>query len=330
MSKYIRIAVSVVLLSVIAWRTNWGEVGAKFANLNYGLWFGAVVIALLIQLACAMRWQIFARELQFQHTLMQYNAFYLIGMYFNLLLPTSVGGDVMRVWYLDGASGRKLAAFASVALERLNGLLILIAMACVGVLISPVPLPMWITASVWSIAGVAVLGSAALLFLRGIDKLPANLRQQLQTVLEIMRVPRVIAGATLASILVQVLGVGCLWCLGGSLGLEVPVAYYCILGPMVALLTLLPISVNGMGVREFGTYLFLAELSVNESTSNTFAFLWFATSVAVSLLGGLVYLFGAYPKAQTTNTPDDKGVDNHGSIDRDTDQGRAREHHKAA
>ena len=73
----------------------------------------------------------------FERTLQQYSAYYFIGMYFSLLLPTSVGGDVMRVWYLERQIGRKWAALASVFLERLNGLLVLIAVACVGVLFAP-------------------------------------------------------------------------------------------------------------------------------------------------------------------------------------------------
>ena len=131
------------------------------------------------------------------------------------------------------------------------------------------------------------------------------------------------------SILVQLTGVVSLWCIGMALGLDIPVAYYCILGPMVSLLTLLPISVNGMGVRELGTVAFLAPLEVHEDTAKTLALLWFAVNVAVSLLGGMVYLFGAYPKAKTTADPMKEGTD-HGSVDRDSDQGREREHSKAA
>ena len=128
MSKYLRIGVSVVLLAFIGWKTDWANVGDKFAHLNVVYWLGAVVALVLAQFVSARRWQLFARELRFERTLGQYSAYYFIGMYFNLLLPTSVGGDVMRVWYLNGESGRKMAALASVFLERVNGLLVLIAM----------------------------------------------------------------------------------------------------------------------------------------------------------------------------------------------------------
>ncbi|MBI2808899.1 MAG: flippase-like domain-containing protein [Planctomycetes bacterium] len=329
MSKYIRIAVSAILLTVIAWRTDWSVVADKFANLEIGFWLAAVGVLVAAQFVSARRWQIFARELRFGQTLRQYSAYYFIGMYFNLALPTSVGGDVMRVFFLDAKSGRKLAAFASVLLDRANGLVVLIAMACLGVLIAPVALPWWIHACVWGVAGAAVVGIALLPVVQNARFLPVQRRQQIKTMILLMRIPRVFFGTTAMSILVQAFGVFTLWLVSLSLGLEIPIAYCCVLGPMVSLLTLLPISVNGMGVRELGTVVFLAPMGVDADSAKTLAFLWFAVNVAVSLLGGLVYLAGAYPKAQAA--PDEKeGTADHGPVDRDSDQGREGQHQKAA
>jgi len=232
----------------------------------------------------------------------------------------------VRVWYLDGQSGRKLAAFASIALERLNGLLVLICVACVGVLIAPMALPAAIQISVWSVAGGAVLVMLSLPIVRNWKRMPRQRREQVKTVLDTMRHPHVMIGATVMSILVQLTGVVSLWLITRALDLPIPFAYCCILGPMVSLLTLLPISVNGMGVRELGTVVFLAPLGIHEDMAKTLAFLWFMVNVAVSLEGGLVYLFGAYPKAQT---PVNEGAPD-GSLDRDSDQGREGQHQKAA
>ncbi len=326
-STYLRIGVSALLLGIIAWRTDWEVVAGKFANLNWGLWLAAIGVMALAQVFSARRWQLFAQEMRFTRTLPQYCAYYFIGTYFNLLLPTSVGGDVVRVWYLDGKSGRKLAAFASVFLERVNGLLVLIAVACIGAVITPIPLPWWVHAIVWSVGGCALLGIISLPLVQRWGRLPLERRTQLKSLLDQVHTPRVLGEATCMSMLVQVAGVISLWLIGMALGLEIPVAYYCILGPMVSLLTLLPISVNGMGVRELGTVAFLLPLNVHEDTSKSLAFLWFASGVAISLLGGLIYLIGAYPRAATNSA--NEGNEN-GFVDRDTDQGRTGEHKQAA
>lgn len=292
MRKYIRIAVTALLFTLIAWRTNWSDVADKFAGLRLEMWFAAVGLYVLAQIASARRWQLYARELHFEERLGAYCAYSFIGMYFSLVLPTLVGGDVMRVWYLNGRSGRKWAALASVLAERVNGLLILVATACVGVLICPVELPWWMTLSVWGIAGGAILGVASIPILQRWPRLSVERRQQLQTLWDLLRAPKLFAETTFMSILVQVAAILLLWCLGIGLGLDVPITYYCVLVPMVSLLMLLPISLNGMGVREGGTVLFLLPLGVDESASLSLAFLWFTTGVAVSLMGGVVYLCG--------------------------------------
>jgi uncharacterized membrane protein YbhN (UPF0104 family) len=316
-NKFLRLAVSAGLLGLLGWKTDWSEVGVKFADLHVEMWFAAVGFLVLAQVASARRWQRFAEELRFERTFQQYCSLYLVGTYFNLMLPTSVGGDVVRVLYLDGKSGRRWAALASVFLERLNGLLVLIAVACVGILLAPsdLNLPWWIPASVWGIAACATLGMASIPLTRNMRILPDQRREQLLLAWDLLRSPKLLTETTFMSVLVQLAGAAIVACVGAGLGLDVPLAYYCVLGPLVSLLTLLPVSFNGMGLREWGTVVFLAPLGVDKSTALTLAFLWFAVNVAVSLLGGLVYLVGA-------EAPVTEGTNDHGFVDRNPDQGR--------
>ena len=252
----------------------------------------------------AMRWKYYADRLCKPRSLGQLTGFYFIGMYFNLMLPTSVGGDVVRAWYLDGRSGRRLSAFASVLLDRLNGLLMLVALAAVAVTLSPLPLPAWIVASVWGALACSLLGFAGLLlfawrapaaYLQGepddAEKAGARTSNP-RAALRLFCQPRVLAATLLLSLCVQAANVLIVWLIGQALHVSVPSAYYWVMVPMVTLLTLLPISINGMGVREEATALFLAPLGIAESAAVTLSVLWFAVSASVSLLGGAVYLFG--------------------------------------
>jgi uncharacterized membrane protein YbhN (UPF0104 family) len=327
-NKYVRIAVSTVLLGAIAWHTDWGQVQRSFAGLRYDLWFAALALLALCQIASARRWQVLARELRFDRSVPQLLAYYLIGMYFNLLLPTSVGGDVMRAWYLDGRSQRKLAALAAVLLDRLNGLLVLIAMACLAVALSPLDLPVWIVWSVWAIAAAAVAGLAALPVMQRLEMLPAGRRQQLQTMVQALRAPRALIEATFWSAGIQVANVVLVWLIGLALGTDVPLSYYFVFVPMVSLLTLLPVSVNGMGVREGGVVLFLTPLGVAPTIATALAFLWFAIFAAAGLIGGAVYLFGGYGNLSVAKSLEEP--DTHGSFGRYPDQGRAGQLDEAA
>jgi uncharacterized membrane protein YbhN (UPF0104 family) len=329
-SKTIRIVVSAVLLGWVAWHTDWAKVGQAFAHLDAVPWLAALGVLLGTQLVSALRWQILARALGFERPLRQLMGIYFIGMYFNLLLPTSVGGDVVRAWYLDGGSRRRLAAFASVFLDRVSGLLVLLGMACVALVLSPLELPVWVSLFVWGSAAAALLGLAALPLLAGYGTKGASRRARLAEALVAIRSPRVLLGTTLMSLWIQGANVVIVWLVGQAIAAPVSFDYYWIMVPMVSLLTMLPVSINGIGVRDWGTALFLAPLHVGQGTALPLAMLWFAVSAAASLAGGFVYLFGRFPRPVAPAAMSDEVEVEHGSVRGDSDQGRAGQHRAAA
>ncbi len=340
MNRILRLSVSVALLSWVGWRTDWAEVQGSFANMRWELWIGAAALLMVTQVISALRWKCYADQLALRRSLRQLTGFYFIGMFFNLLLPTSVGGDVVRAWYLDGKSGNKLVAFASVFLDRLNGLLVLVALACLAVTVAPLDLPPWITWSVWGIAACGALGLVSLQILTRLasqfapdsnSKLRVRL-DQIRATLGLLSVPRILATTLALSLFVQAANIVIVWLIGVAIHAPIPAAYYWVMVPMVSLLTMLPVSVNGMGVREKATVLFLAPLGIAEGTALTLSMLWFAVYAAVSLLGGAVYYFGHFPKPVTPAVPADAPVGEVtcGSIGDHSDEGRTGQHRHAA
>jgi glycosyltransferase 2 family protein len=355
-TKKFRPLVSLGMLSWLALRTDWDQVGKVFLHLRLELWFTALGLFLLAQVASAARWHLFARPLGFQNPLRQFICLYFVGMFFNLLLPTSIGGDVVRAWYLDGAPGRRLPAFLSVFVDRLSGLLILLALACVADVLCPIALPRWIGASVWATAASAVLGLvlvptvgrcmnareserveppppsaerpyggswAPRSALRGLSSRLSALTLSLsQSLTLLFGRARLLLGTTVLSLLVQGVNVMILWLIGRAIDAPIPASYCGIVVPMVTLLTLLPVSLNGMGVREGGVVLFLAPLGISSATALSLALLWFSVFVAASLLGAAIYLWGSFSQPG-------EGADGP-FIGRDSDQGRTRQFEAAA
>jgi uncharacterized membrane protein YbhN (UPF0104 family) len=132
--------------------------------------------------------------------------------------------------------------------------------------------------------------------------------------------PRLLLATSLLSVVVQVANIVLVWILGLALGLTVPLSYYFVLVPLVSLLTLLPVSLNGMGVREGGTILLLQPLGVPEAQAVTLSILWFGVYTLISLAGGLL-LLGRPP------TEEPRDVE---SVSGDPDQGRTRQSAAAA
>ncbi len=303
MKKYVRILGSVVLLGAIAWRLDWGQVAAALGRVRPGYFVVAVLLFVALQVASSVRWRLLARVQGFDGSPLRYIAYYFIGMFFNLALPTSVGGDVVRVWYLAGqqgagpTTGRRLAALVSVLAERVNGVVVLVLLACVSAVLSPIALRAWLVWTVVGISAVTVLGLAAVPILRQVS-LPhlAHLRRLADGGWGYVRRPGVLVAATLLSVVVQIGNAGIGYLIGEALGLPVPPLYYGLIVPLVALVALVPISLNGMGLREATYVVLFAELGIGASEAVTFGLLLFAVSASVSLAGVGFYLLGRYPR----------------------------------
>jgi glycosyltransferase 2 family protein len=329
-SKKLRFAISGVLLTWVAWHTEWAKVAAAFGGMRIELWLAAVATLGVAQTFSAWRWQMLARPLGFAHTMPQLLGYYFIGMYFNLLLPTSVGGDVVRAWYLDGHSGRPLAALAAVFLDRFSGLVMLLVLACVGVLVEPSDVPTWIAYCVWVTTACALLGIAAvLLWGQHVEGMSPRLRQ-VRLALATLTAPRLLAAQALLSLGVQAGNILVVALLGEAIGAPIPGAYYWVVVPMVTLLTMLPVSINGMGMREQAMVVFLAPVGVANGVAVTLGLLWFSVFLAASVAGGLVYLFGHFERPPARVKGPVAGETNNGSVSSDSNQGRTGQSQAAA
>jgi uncharacterized membrane protein YbhN (UPF0104 family) len=295
-SKRWRLLGSVILVTVLAWRVDWAELARAFAGLDLRLWLLAAGCYLLAQGVSSLRWQLLADALGHDCPWHRYLAYYFLGLFFNLVLPTSVGGDVVRAWYLGREKGQKVSAFLSVFADRASGLMVLIALACVAASCSPVPLPPWLSTTVIALGAGTLLGLACLPLLPRLERLPRIGSHLVEGSRIYLRRPRLLVLVALLSLAVQVINVVLVWLIGKALRLPVPLIYYGVLMPLVTLLTLLPISLNGMGLRELGTVVLLAPLGVDSAHAVTLSVLQFAAFGAVSLLGGGVYLLGRFPR----------------------------------
>src|SRR5206468_4402263 len=101
------------------------------------------------------------------------------------------------------------------------------------------------------------------------------------------RSPGLLGSATLLSLVVQLLNVLLVWCLAGAVGAAVPLGFCFVLMPVVTLLTLAPVSVNGVGVREGGTLLLLRPLGVPDEQAVALSLLWFSVFLTAGLTGGV-------------------------------------------
>jgi uncharacterized membrane protein YbhN (UPF0104 family) len=286
------------LAILLAWRLDRTALASALSGAHAGWWLAAVGVFLLAQAVSSWRWQMLAGALGCGGPYHRYLGHYFIGMFFNLVLPTSVGGDVVRGWYLGKAESRRGPAYLSVLADRASGLMVLVVLACLAALCCPTPLAPWLT---WIVAGLGfgvVAGTLSLPLLPRLP-LPEKAARLVEASLVSLGTFSLLASATALSAVVQGANVIVVWLIGLGMGVEIPLAYYGVFVPLVALLTLLPISLNGMGLREVGTVALLGPLGVPAETAVTLAVLQFAAYSAAGLVGGGVYLMGRFPRFGT-------------------------------
>jgi uncharacterized membrane protein YbhN (UPF0104 family) len=304
--NYVRIVGCLSLAAFVAWRLDWERFGAAFVRLDLRLWLLAVGIYVGAQVVSSMRWRLLAAAIGFSGSTLRYVGYYFVGMFCNLALPTSVGGDVVRAWCLangdearskTGPSTRGLEAFLTVFAERLSGVLMLAMLACAAAPFCPVPLRGW----VWVI--VAVVGAGAVGGVYLLLRIPVptgrgtGFRARLAGVAAAYRSRRrLLLGSALLSLVVQAGSVALGAVVGAALGLQVPLLYYAVMVPLVSLLTLLPVSISGMGLREMGYVMFLKPLGIDPAAAVGLGLLTFAATALPALGGGLVMMFGRFPR----------------------------------
>lgn len=227
----------------------------------------------------------------------------LLGLFFNNFLPSSVGGDVARGIGLASLGVPRATAAASVLADRVVGLFSMALLAVlggiVGLILQPAQGP-WLAATILALvlaAGLAVFCRPGVI--AALSRIPAfNAERGLgRKVGRLLESARFLAGKDEAMRKALVLSLGLSvfstiyhWAIGQSIGIGVPFAAYCVLVPAVMLFSSLPITLNGLGIREVGFVGLLAAQGVPRADATVFALLAFLGTQGFAIAGGVLFL----------------------------------------
>ncbi len=295
----LKLTVTVSLLGYLFSRIDLASVAHIVSGASWPWIVAGLGLYLLLQGLCAWRWLLLARVLNLDGTWSRFVRYYYVGMFFNLFLPTGVGGDVYRCYYVARSAADWRRAIVSVLADRGVGFGTMCLIAGVATLaFGRVHLPSWMG---WALGG-GVLGVLVLVGVGLAARGPfASVRTAVPLVTEFFRRPGLLAVVAGLSLLLQLLVVVVNIFNGVALGLDVPVVFYFILIPLVAVATMIPVSLNGLGVREGAFVFFLSQVGVPQDQALSLALLWLGILIVSSLIGGLVWM--ATPAPPKPNEP---------------------------
>ncbi len=267
----------------------------------------ALAVYLVGQAVSAVRWATLTRPLGIKTPFKDLVRYYLVGMFFNLFAPGTVGGDVSRIYYLvrdedAHANGRAVTtvhAAMSVLMDRAIGMAVLVWLGAAGLLLFPqYAVPQSIRSVTYLLAlGFVVAVVLAPLLRRMLPEDGHQLVVKLRLALRSYRSNwRALLAAAMLSLAVHLIQVWMHTVMGHALGLELPFSFCVIVYPLVGTFAAIPISLNGLGLREGGYIYLLAVIGIGTDKAIAFGLLLFLIVALDSLLGGVLFLMQKMPR----------------------------------
>ncbi len=306
LKTFLKVLVSVLLLGYLVYLAEPMKIvqvlGQVWYNSRMVYLFLAIGIYLLATITYASRWQILVKGHGLPVTWLDLFRFYLIGLFFNNFLPTSIGGDVFRIYHLIEKSGDRTAGFTSVLTERLLG----IASTLVLTLLALFMLTRLFDDNRLIYTACGLLIFIITFFILVFNDHFLRLAEQLVKPIKLMRLGERIMKFFKAirfyyntksiylkilsiSILGQVLIIIMTYVLSLAIGLQIPLDYMFLVVPISFLVTMLP-SINGIGFREGGYVILLGKIGIGNAEAISLSFLSILIPMIVSMSGGILFM----------------------------------------
>jgi uncharacterized protein (TIRG00374 family) len=298
-----KLLVSLSLLALLFWRADRAAFLRSVQALPLWVFLGCVLLYILGYILSTIRWQLLLRAEGIRLTLGRLLILYFEGSFFNLFLPTLIGGDIVRGYAIHKLTKGHDAAVPSILVDRLAGFAALLAIAVIAVTVGhdrvgDLQLALMVLAMAAAfLAMLLVLANAQALRMAAaaarllrFGRLDSKLQGWVDALQRYRRHGWALGQAFVLSLLLQVLIILTYYAVAVALGLHVPASAFFIFVPLITTLSMLPVSVAGLGVREGGVVFFFAKVGVDAASALGMSLIWFALTVVTCGLGGLAFL----------------------------------------
>ncbi len=280
---------SIVAVGIIMYKLDFQLVMGHIADATLWLLILALVFQILSQSVAAFRWHLIMDVLKFELPFSFFLKSYFKGSLFNQVLPTSVGGDAYRAAELIEVSSRTKDSLFGIFIDRVVGLTGLLLLNLGANLIESELLPDNIYYAINFIILSGFAGLAVLLLLYKIPhlsdyKLTRPFFELSENFRSIYRTPKRISQQVILSVVIHLFSMLAIFSIGISVGIDLPLTTYLVLIPPAILLTILPISFAGWGVREGAMIALFTLIGIDKSLV-----------LAMSLLYGICLIVAALP-----------------------------------
>jgi uncharacterized protein (TIRG00374 family) len=303
----LQLAVTTAFVAYLVWKVDIGRTVDFIAASNPVYLVLAAVVFTATLWPMAWRWQVLLASKGVHEPLRWLAKLYLIGYAASQVLPTGVGGDAVRI--VEHARRRPKAkgeVAGAVLMERIVGSAGILLVVAVGIALAvgrydDIGLLVWVEVA----CVVTIAFFCLLLFSRRANALlhahvfprggAARLNRAIRAVWNALHgyrsQKRALGLALAVTVAVQFVRMITIWLCGEAVGLDESLLVYIILTPLLFLVMMIPITVNGLGVRESFFVFFLGRFGVDADAAFATGFLFYVVTVAASIPGGAILLW---------------------------------------
>ncbi len=306
----LRIGISLILL-ILLFKFQHIDIRSLLGNIKGAdrpLLLAAFSVTLLVYLLCFYRWKMLLDASDIKPALSKLIVSFSGGIFFNVFLPSTIGGDVVRSLDLSLHTRKPKEVIATVLLDRLSGYAGIVVVASFSLLFG------WkevypnkaVLLSIAIITGLLILILLALFNGFIFSKINALLRspaagrfkeslKNLHQELHYFKNRKgVLVKNLMLSLLVQIISPLATYITALALGININVVYFFVFYPVIAAITFLPIAVGGLGLRENMYAIFFRRAGVNESASVALSLVGFSITLIYAAIGGTIYVLTVY------------------------------------
>jgi len=297
----LRVGCSIALFVFLLRSLSWDTLLTALAQVSYSMVLVAFVVGAGGVALSAYQWRALLQIERIHCDLAHLIDLYLVGIAFSHFLPTSIGGDAVKALYVGRATGNHAGSTSAIIMCRVTGFFAMLLIALPALII-------WHTYFTFDLAmgfillalvmAVVIAGAVTLAILWPVLFKGRWARRALFT--WVMRVghalsigagrPHAVGAAIIYAAIFWLVAILNCYCYALALHIAIPLYFYGVTVPLVALISFLPLSINGLGLRESAFVYALSTVHVPAATALLLAFLLDMQALCFGLLGGCIYI----------------------------------------
>lgn len=300
LSFAIRLALTLLMFVFLFKSLSWVTLFGALAHIRHSLVLVSLVVGAGGVVLSAYQWRSLLHGEGIRFDLAELINLYMVGIAFNHFLPTGMGGDTVKVLFVGRESGNNSGSASAAVMCRVTGLL--------GMMLVAFPvLMLWhqhLTGQLieWfgllsllvigMIAGaISAVGLAPRLFRGKLAHLRifASAIRVGSALFAAIKRPRSMCIAVLYGMVFWIAAILNSYAYADALGIHASLYFYCVAVPLIALVSFLPISINGFGLRESAYVYAFSTIHVPATTALLLALLLDAQALCFGVIGGCIY-----------------------------------------